>query len=198
MPRSTSRAKVAKRSDADSRERILAAAQRLFAESGFEGASTKAIAAAAGVPSGLVFYYFPTKEQLIDAVFEHNVASDMASVVQLAQTAGSKHEALFTVLLGLFRWLAAHRDQAYILIGEVSSKRPIAKRLREIRATALESLARFLRQREIVDDDAQAHAVAQALSASLIFATVLDHPNDEVKYVDALASMVAPKPRRRR
>jgi AcrR family transcriptional regulator len=170
----------------------LAAAQRLFAERGFEGASTKAIAAAAGVPSGLVFYYFPTKEHLIDGVFEHNAATDMMYVFHSAEGATSQHEALSIVLLGLLRWLAAHRDQAYILIGEIASKRPIAKRLREIRSAALDSLARFLTERSMIDTRAgvDAYVVAQSLSAALIFATVLDHPTDEVEYVNRLASMV--------
>jgi hypothetical protein len=37
---------------------------------------------------------------------------------------------------------------------------------------------------------ADARVVAQALSAALIFATVLDHPKDEVEYTRRLASMV--------
>lgn len=49
------------------RERILAAARKLIAEHGLEATSTKAIAAEAGVPSGLVFYYFETKDALIEA-----------------------------------------------------------------------------------------------------------------------------------
>jgi TetR/AcrR family transcriptional regulator len=47
---------------------ILAAAERVFAESGFAGASMAQIAAAAGLPKANLHYYFGTKEQLYQAV----------------------------------------------------------------------------------------------------------------------------------
>jgi AcrR family transcriptional regulator len=50
------------------RERILEAAERLFAERGFDRTSTARIAAAAGVPHGLIFYHFKTKMDLLLAV----------------------------------------------------------------------------------------------------------------------------------
>jgi AcrR family transcriptional regulator len=46
------------------RERILAAALHEFAERGFEGARTRAIAERAGANLGLITYYFDTKEKL--------------------------------------------------------------------------------------------------------------------------------------
>jgi len=50
------------------RERILAAAEALFAERGFDRTSTASIATAAGVPHGLIFYYYKTKMELLLAV----------------------------------------------------------------------------------------------------------------------------------
>jgi AcrR family transcriptional regulator len=44
--------------------RILAAACRLFAESGYEKTTIRAVAAAAGVDAGLVMHYFGSKETL--------------------------------------------------------------------------------------------------------------------------------------
>ena len=49
---------------------ILAAAEALFAERGFGGATMAAIAARAGVPKPNIHYYFPTKERLYRAVVE--------------------------------------------------------------------------------------------------------------------------------
>ncbi len=49
---------------------ILAAAEAVFAERGFGGATMAAIAARAGVPKPNVHYYFPTKEKLYRAVVE--------------------------------------------------------------------------------------------------------------------------------
>ena len=49
---------------------ILAAALRLFGESGFASVSVDEIAAAAGVAKGAVYHHFPSKEALFEAVFE--------------------------------------------------------------------------------------------------------------------------------
>ena len=51
-------------------EKILAAALKEFAEHGFAGASTRAVAAAAGVQHPLVNYHFKSKEGLWRAVLE--------------------------------------------------------------------------------------------------------------------------------
>lgn len=53
------------RDPAATRGRILDAAERLFAERGFDATPTSAIAAAADVPKGLLFYYFPTKSEML-------------------------------------------------------------------------------------------------------------------------------------
>ena len=47
---------------------LLAAAEAVFAERGFDGATTAEIAARAGVPKSNLHYYFPTKETLYRAV----------------------------------------------------------------------------------------------------------------------------------
>jgi len=49
---------------------ILAAAEAVFAEHGFGGATMAAIAARAGVPKPNIHYYFPTKQRLYRAVIE--------------------------------------------------------------------------------------------------------------------------------
>ncbi|HWE91096.1 MAG TPA: helix-turn-helix domain-containing protein [Pseudonocardiaceae bacterium] len=56
--------------DGTARERILAAAQDLFAEDGFDATPTSRIAERAGVPKGLVHYYFRRKSDLLVALIE--------------------------------------------------------------------------------------------------------------------------------
>jgi AcrR family transcriptional regulator len=60
----------ATRGDA-TRESLLAAAIDAFSRDGFDAASTRAIAEAAGVPQALIGYHFRGKEGLYLAVFEH-------------------------------------------------------------------------------------------------------------------------------
>jgi AcrR family transcriptional regulator len=56
--------------DPSARERILVAAEELFAESGFDATPTSRIAARARVPKGLVHYYFQRKPDLLCALVE--------------------------------------------------------------------------------------------------------------------------------
>ncbi len=52
----------------DRRQQILEAALDVFAEWGFEGATTKEIATRADVTHGLIYFYFSSKEELFAAV----------------------------------------------------------------------------------------------------------------------------------
>jgi AcrR family transcriptional regulator len=55
---------LAKGPKANSRDAILDAAERLFANSGFDGTSMRSIAEAADVAQALLHYHFGTKERL--------------------------------------------------------------------------------------------------------------------------------------
>ncbi|MGN6221568.1 MAG: TetR/AcrR family transcriptional regulator [Microbacterium sp.] len=60
----------------ETRTRILDAAERLFAERGFDATPTGAIADLAGVPKGLLFYYFPTKADLLRSLVGERLEFD--------------------------------------------------------------------------------------------------------------------------
>lgn len=56
--------------DEDTRQSILEQARRLFAEHGYERASMRAIARAAGVDPALIVHYFGSKQDLLTAALE--------------------------------------------------------------------------------------------------------------------------------
>lgn len=62
----------------DRRQQILEAALDVFAEQGFEGATTKEIAMRADVTPGLIYFYFPGKEDLFLAAFAHQAQQAFA------------------------------------------------------------------------------------------------------------------------
>lgn len=78
---------------ADLRDRILDAAEFVFAEEGFAGASTRDIATRAGVNQALIRYYFGSKEELFDDVFRRHGA----------KLSGRRHVLLDEVLAGARR-----------------------------------------------------------------------------------------------
>jgi AcrR family transcriptional regulator len=59
---------MARSKSEDKRNAILSAATQVFAERGL-GAPTSAISQAAGVAEGTLFTYFPTKDELINALY---------------------------------------------------------------------------------------------------------------------------------
>ncbi|HWN58098.1 MAG TPA: TetR/AcrR family transcriptional regulator, partial [Methylomirabilota bacterium] len=62
------------------RERIMAAAQKEFAASGFAGARTDAIACRARVNERMIFYCFGSKEGLYRAVLEQKLSEKAALI----------------------------------------------------------------------------------------------------------------------
>ncbi|MBI2058811.1 MAG: TetR/AcrR family transcriptional regulator [Nitrospirae bacterium] len=62
---------VLRRSE-ETKEKILLAALKLMARSGYHGAKTKAIAMEAGVNEALIFRYFGSKKDLLKALIEKN------------------------------------------------------------------------------------------------------------------------------
>jgi len=62
------------------RAELLDAAERAYAERGLSRTTVSDVARAAGVTRGLVYHYFPTTEDLLDAVLARRVEAFVASV----------------------------------------------------------------------------------------------------------------------
>lgn len=110
VPLSTQNAEV-KRSKSDvSRERLLEAAARTFFARGYSGATMRDIAHAAGMKAGSLYYYYSSKDELIEAVVEmaiHHVSTSVyEAVAALPPEAGSRErlrEAIRAHLVSLLR-----------------------------------------------------------------------------------------------
>jgi AcrR family transcriptional regulator len=64
------------------RQDILAAAERLFSQKGFNGTTTKALAAKAGVHEAILFRYFKNKRELYRATVELKLARNRPAALQ--------------------------------------------------------------------------------------------------------------------
>jgi AcrR family transcriptional regulator len=80
------------------RERVLAAARRLFTERGYEGATIRDIAQAAGMSTGAVFASFADKSELFEEILTADYEVIYAQMTQASRNAKTVEEAL----LGLF------------------------------------------------------------------------------------------------
>ena len=99
------------------RERVLSAARRLFSERGYEGATIRDIAQAAGMSTGAVFASFSDKSELFDEILTADYEVIYAQMAQAARTAGAVDEAL----LGLFGVAYSfHLDQLPLLRASIA------------------------------------------------------------------------------
>jgi AcrR family transcriptional regulator len=69
-PRGRPRKTLSERDEGNRRRQLIRAAARLFRRRGFDGTSTRDIAAAVGMHAGSPFYHFRSKGELLHAVIE--------------------------------------------------------------------------------------------------------------------------------
>src|SRR3954447_14977136 len=105
------------------RHRILEAARECFSKVGFEAATTREIAAAAGIAAGTLFNYFPAKEAIA-----------MALVAEALGEARRQFE-------GRRRGESLEEDLFALIAAELRSLRPHRAYLRPVLETALSPLA---------------------------------------------------------
>ena len=75
------------------RQRILDAAMRLFAEVGYGAASNSTIAAAAKLTRGAMLYHFATREHLVEAAVTHIELARARLFEEAAQASGAQLDA---------------------------------------------------------------------------------------------------------
>lgn len=83
---------------AQTRQKVLAAARRLFSEQGYEGATIRDIAAAAGMSTGAVFANFTDKSDL----FREIMVDDMKSLLGAMRDAAERGRGIEDALLKVF------------------------------------------------------------------------------------------------
>jgi AcrR family transcriptional regulator len=108
MPSRTSPAPAPRRTQADrsaaTRDALVAAARRLFAEQGFAEVPTDSIVAAAGVTRGALYHQFADKTALFDAVME-TVEADIARRLADAVGAARITDPVEALRLAVRTWL---------------------------------------------------------------------------------------------
>ena len=97
---------------ANSRQRIIEATLTTLKRQGFAATSTRAIAANGGFQSGLIFYYFPTLNDLLIAALEHASVERLERYGDEVAAAASLSE-----LLGLLeRIYADDRESGFVRV----------------------------------------------------------------------------------
>jgi AcrR family transcriptional regulator len=118
--------------DTQTRTLILDAAERLFAERGFDATPTAAIARTAGVPKGLLFYYFPTKADLLRALIGERLDLDPVDTTALVAR-GDPARALLNVTRRVHELQDESQVRRVIVWREQRTHPEVRERLRDYR-----------------------------------------------------------------
>lgn len=154
------------------REQIIEAAITLFAQRGFDGTSTKQIANSIGITEGLIFHYFPTKADLLNAVLEtrHGFIGQLRHMLDQAeqQPVGEILPEIAT------RWLQLLRNEAAItsvIFATAQTNIQVQKALQSIIQEGIYHLSGYLRSR-IQAGDLRADLPVET-SASVFFSALM-------------------------
>lgn len=102
------------------RAEIVAAAERHFAERGFEAARLEDIAADVGIRRAAIFYHFGDKQELYAAVLAEVFDGALAAV----PSGGSPAERLQASLTGWIDYVARRPSVARLILREAASAQP--------------------------------------------------------------------------
>ncbi len=100
----------------ETRQALLEAATRAFAEHGYANASVDAISTEAGFAKGTIYNYFTSKRELMLALIEAISRDHYASVLVEVQQTDSPVERLEQFFIAGFEWVASNPNQARVLI----------------------------------------------------------------------------------
>jgi AcrR family transcriptional regulator len=134
---------------ADRREQILEVASGLFAQQGFRGTTTRAIAETAGVNEALIFRHFPSKEELYWSVIERKLTTAAARerMKDELEAGGSDIEVLTRVARQVLERRAKDQTLSRLLLFSALEKHELSERFfRNYVADYFEVLAAFVRR----------------------------------------------------
>ncbi|MCD7099626.1 TetR/AcrR family transcriptional regulator [Stenotrophomonas sp. MMGLT7] len=124
------RSALMERRIAGNRERILLATRRLIASGGYRGAPVTAVAAQAGVSTGLIYRYFPSKAELFVEVLTAAVEYEIAILREIAVRPLPAAERLQLAIASFVRRALAGPELAYAFIAEPVEPEVDAERIR--------------------------------------------------------------------
>jgi TetR/AcrR family transcriptional regulator len=125
MSRRSAAPKPAQRrsSGIQTRAEIVAAAERRFAEQGFEATRLEDVAADVGIRRAAIFYYFRDKLELYNEVLDEVFRGSLASL----PAAGSVAERLEASLIGWIDYVAKRPSVARLILREAANAQPGAE-----------------------------------------------------------------------
>lgn len=153
-------------SQSATRERILAVACGLFAQRGYQGTTIRLIAEGAGITDPAVYYYFPTKRALHDALLVEPLIGTPLSPT-------SSLESAITILVKFFTGYAASADLVRLSFREQITGSPAGIQFRRDNDTTYREMVRPFFERYYGDEAGQMEDLATFMLSGLFWDALL-------------------------
>jgi len=130
----------------ETRQRIIEAALQAFSHHGYRGATTRAIAAAAGVNEVTLFRHFGNKQNLLAAVIDrYSVLPDLKAILE-GQLTGDYRQDLIHMGQHLLETLIQRPEMLFLMIHEARRQPELLDVLAQVPRQSRQLLATYLRQ----------------------------------------------------
>lgn len=155
----------------DKRDRILDAAVKVFARTGFHATRVSEVAKAAGVADGTIYLYFKSKEELLVSLFEDRVEkllAHMTAELPKEPNAPARLRSIIDMQLGL---LEGERELAEVITVILRQSTRLMKELAAPHFLAyLDAIAKVIAEGQAAGDfrrDVSPHIAARAIFGAL-------------------------------
>ena len=116
----------------DKRQQLLWAAVRVFARKGFHASRVGDIAEEAGVAHGLLYHYFKSKDQVLEAVFHENWSVLLARIESVEETDEPAADQIRHIAAIVLRTWLHLPEVVRVVIQEFGRSPELAERLGEL------------------------------------------------------------------
>ncbi|HEU5215434.1 MAG TPA: TetR/AcrR family transcriptional regulator [Gaiellaceae bacterium] len=127
----------------DKRRQLLDAAVRVFARKGFHASRVGDIAEEAGVAHGLLYHYFESKDQVLEAVFHENWSVLLARIASVEETDEPAADQLRHIAAIVLRTWLHLPDVVRVVIQEFGRSPELAERIGDL-AQPIEAIERVI------------------------------------------------------
>jgi TetR/AcrR family fatty acid metabolism transcriptional regulator len=127
----------------DKRRQLLDAAVRVFARKGFHASRVGDIAEEAGVAHGLLYHYFDSKDQVLEAVFQENWSVLVARIESVEETHEPAADQLRHIAAIVLRTWLHLPDVVRVVVQEFGRTPAVAARIGEL-AQPIEAIERVI------------------------------------------------------
>ena len=129
----------------DKRRHLLDAAVRVFARKGFHASRVGDIAEEAGVAHGLLYHYFSSKDEVLEAVFHDNWSVLLARIASVEETDEPAADQLRHIAAIVLRTWLHLPDVVRVMIREFGRSPELSARIGEL-AQPIEAIERVIKR----------------------------------------------------